>query len=571
MASGSADKVQAGEAFVRATVVDETKEPLAAITRDMKAWGQSLSDIGKGVMAGGLAISGAGLALLTPLLAAAGRTEALGSALADMSARTGATIESLGALKYAAEQSDVSFDALGMAITKLQKLLADPAASKSGLTDLGLDPAALMAMKPEEQFAAIADKIAGIQDPAVRAAAAMEIFGKSGRDLLPLLNGGAQGIEELMARAVELGIVMDTETATAAEAWGDAWATLTTQTDHLIASIGSALIPYMNALAEVIQDNLGAIIAFVRENGAAVAAVAATGIGLQALGATVITVGASITAMGVALGVLTSPVTLVVAGVVALGAALVTAFGGWDELAGVMRAVFLPVAQEVIEVGGEIKDALSVGGIAGAWELLGLNLKFFVESLVSAWGQGMTQIAHWIDELVQKVTLGLLDLENLMGKGWLPDSLGAETVLERSQAWSAGWAMAAAETARQMELIKQANQAELAAREAAAQPKEPDLVVYLDEPLEPFMPRQKGGGKAGFFDAELDKTDWGEVAKTIDESFSAIGTTSAEVASRIGGFTVDWSRKTADNTGRMVETLDLINDHLDRWGPAVFA
>ena len=43
---------------------------------------------------------------------------------------------------------------------------------------------------PEDQFDLFAQKISEIQDPTKRAALAMRVFGKSGAQLLPMINGG---------------------------------------------------------------------------------------------------------------------------------------------------------------------------------------------------------------------------------------------------------------------------------------------------------------------------------------------------------------------------------------------
>ena len=40
-------------------------------------------------------------------------------------------------------------------------------------------------MRPEEQFKYLADRIAAIENPTQKAAAAMAVFGKSGTALLP--------------------------------------------------------------------------------------------------------------------------------------------------------------------------------------------------------------------------------------------------------------------------------------------------------------------------------------------------------------------------------------------------
>lgn len=575
---GNVDKIEAGEAFVRATVVDETKEPLARLERDFRAWGQSISDIGKGVVGAGLAIGGAGLALLTPLLGAVARTEALGSALVDMSARTGASVESLGALRYAAEQSDVAFEGLGNALAKMQKLLGSDA-DKKPIEDLGLDPAALLGMNAEEQFRTIADRIAKIENPAQRAAAAMAVFGKSGKELLPLLNLGSDGIGQLMQRAEELGLVMDTQTALAAESWGDAWGTLVAQFDHVVAEIGAALVPTLQQLADSLGPILADVISFVKQNQGLVVAVAASAAGLVAFGAVVTTVGAALVALGTAMQLVLSPVTLVAVGVAGITAALIAATDSWGDLATFVKSVWGPVGREAVTMGTDIKDALFLGNTADAWELFLLNMRASWQAFTNAWHEGVTIMVEGVINAIKVATADLLAFfsfstatTNDQLKAW--DKFGVE--------WLDSWKAANAERARNLEETERrireirdrsaAEESRRAVEAEAAKPKPPDLVVYLEEPLTPFAPPRDRNGKLGYdLLDEMAKTDWGDVAKSVDTAFSAIGTTSADVAARITGYEVDWTRRTADNTKTMADTLEQMNEHLERWGPALFA
>lgn len=46
----------------------------------------------------------------------------------------------------------------------------------------------------------VAGKFAGYQDGAAKAALAQELFGRSGAELMPLLNAGAEGISAIQGR-----------------------------------------------------------------------------------------------------------------------------------------------------------------------------------------------------------------------------------------------------------------------------------------------------------------------------------------------------------------------------------
>ena len=83
----------------------------------------------------------------------------------------------------------------------MQKFLVEAAQGSKGagdtLSKLGLRLSDLGRLSPDQQFELLADRISKIQDPAIRAATAMEVFGKTGTSLLPLMQDGAKGIEAL--------------------------------------------------------------------------------------------------------------------------------------------------------------------------------------------------------------------------------------------------------------------------------------------------------------------------------------------------------------------------------------
>jgi len=112
----------------------------------------------------------------------------LGGALSDVSAQTGIAAGNVAVLRRAFEDAGVGADAVGATINKLQKAIAGASAgsekSQAVFAKLGVDLAELSKMTPDQQFAAIGAAINKIEDPAQRAAVAMELFGRSGGKLL---------------------------------------------------------------------------------------------------------------------------------------------------------------------------------------------------------------------------------------------------------------------------------------------------------------------------------------------------------------------------------------------------
>ena len=148
-----------------------------------------------------VAAFGAGAsAVANGLLDLEDRVEKLGNT-AD---KLGVSFEFIQTLEEAGNRSGVSIESVSSAFGKLQKTLAgadeESRAATEALAKLGISFTDLENLSPEEQIRLIGEQLQGIEDPAKRTAAAMQIFGKSGADLLPFfanLGPAADDIERL--------------------------------------------------------------------------------------------------------------------------------------------------------------------------------------------------------------------------------------------------------------------------------------------------------------------------------------------------------------------------------------
>jgi hypothetical protein len=134
----------------------------------------------------------------------------LGGRLEDLSSRTGETAGNLLLLERAFDNSGIGADKVGSSINKLQKFMSDANSGTDknveALKDLGLTYSMLTELSPTEQLGLLAERINSIQSPTERAAMAMKIFGKSGGEILPLLQNFSGEIGN--ARG-ELGSMVD--------------------------------------------------------------------------------------------------------------------------------------------------------------------------------------------------------------------------------------------------------------------------------------------------------------------------------------------------------------------------
>jgi len=381
--------IRAGRAYVELGTSDKLAAGLKKARAQLAAFSAAVTGIGRRMSVLGLgALSGMGLA-------AKAFAEA-GGALMDMSGRTGMSVEALSELQFAAKQSGVEMEALEGSVRKMQKNIAE-AATGSGsaakaFSDLGLSAAALLAMSPDQQLEAIADRLGGIQNPAQRAAAAMEIFGKSGAGLLPLMQDGAGGIAALRKQARALGLTMSTEDAKAADELDDSLAALWMTGKRLYTTIGSALAPVLTSTAKAITGIVSSSMAWLRQNRGLVvaaagvaAAIAAAGVALLGLG-TVAGIAATVLgAIGTTLGILLSPIGLVVGAVAGAGFALLKFTNGGSKALKWLKTNFGQLYDGAKDVLKNIGDALESGQ-------LDLAAKVAWAGLRVAWHEGIIDL-----------------------------------------------------------------------------------------------------------------------------------------------------------------------------------
>lgn len=245
------------------------------LTADSTKMNAALASAQKQLITFGAAVAAAAGAAVTRFLQ-------VGSSLDDMAQRTGVSVEALSGLSYAAKLSDTDLQSLQGSLVKMTKLLGEAqggsTAAAEALAGIGLSAKQLQGLSPDEQFGRIADKIAAIQDPAAKTKAAMDVFGKSAAEILPLLNQGSDGIAEMMEEARRLGLVMDSETATAAATTADAIDRLLMAVDATAVKIGAMFAPVLVIAAE-------AMARFVGQNQTLVKLFAAAAVGVAAFAA----------------------------------------------------------------------------------------------------------------------------------------------------------------------------------------------------------------------------------------------------------------------------------------------
>jgi uncharacterized phage infection (PIP) family protein YhgE len=207
-------------------------------------------------------VIGAGLAVAAGALAAlTAKSIQNAGALAEMAQKVGASVESLSTLGFAAQQSGLGIEQLQSGLVKLAKNASDTAIGV-GTAANGFDALGLSVLNADGSLKAtdvllreVAGKMAQYEDGANKTAIAVSIFGRAGAELIPLLNEGTQGIAALEEQARALGLEIGTNTAQAAEAFGDKLDQLKALATGLGNDIAKHLLPSLNELAQSAIDS----------------------------------------------------------------------------------------------------------------------------------------------------------------------------------------------------------------------------------------------------------------------------------------------------------------------------
>lgn len=206
----------------------------------------------KGAVAGvGAAIAGS--AIVGGLSAIVKRSIDAGDELFNLQAKTGIAASALIGLGNAAKLADVDQATLGKSLTKLSINLVKAA---EGNEDLSRKFAALgvsvkgadgQVVSADVALKQIADRFADMPDGAQKAAAAVALFGKSGSDLIPLLNEGAAAMEEFTYKVSD-------DFAARSDLFNDTITELGIKTQGFGMELTDALLPALQSILEVFGE-----------------------------------------------------------------------------------------------------------------------------------------------------------------------------------------------------------------------------------------------------------------------------------------------------------------------------
>ena len=237
-------------------VTGAIKGDFSALSGGISSLAGGLTSLGGPVgMAAGAAIASIGAAASAAAVGVFALTKeaaAYGGKITDLSQRTGLGAEALSAMDLAAKQSGSSIEEVSKAVTRFNKTAGEAAlgseeASKK-LEMLGITPQEAMT-DLEGALGKVFKRIKSMPPGVQQTKLAMDAFGKSGANLIPVINAMDGDLDGFIAKAKELGIVIDDTTAGELDKFDDMLVQLGTQFEGLKRQIGVAFLPLLTEMA----------------------------------------------------------------------------------------------------------------------------------------------------------------------------------------------------------------------------------------------------------------------------------------------------------------------------------
>ena len=237
------------------------KKAMAETESSGSKMGATLGKVGVAAAAGVAAIGAAAVAFGADSLHAFG---SLAGSVAKMQRLTGGTAEDMSRLAFEAKETGVSQETLEKSMLKLSKAAM---AGNKAFTYYGIATkdahGNMLPMKDVLENSA--DVFAKMPAGIAKNALAMQLFGKSGTDLLPMLNKGRKGLKELGEESDKYGTTIGQKSVDAYKKNVIAGRQMHAAMEGLKVQIGEKLMPIVSKITTWFAAHLPQAMAFVKK------------------------------------------------------------------------------------------------------------------------------------------------------------------------------------------------------------------------------------------------------------------------------------------------------------------
>jgi hypothetical protein len=220
--------------------------------------------------------------------------------ISDLSQKTGVAIKDIGGLQLWFQKGGTEAGVFESTMVKLSKQIASGGEAFSRLGIHTQDANGIMRTNVDVLLDT-ADAFSQMQDGTAKTAMAVELFGKSGADLIPLLNEGSEGLREMQEMAEKLGLTFNEETVEAAGNFNDTLDFMGGALQGVSRQVAAQMLPTLNSLS-------GALLRFITEGNGVRQAADVIGTGFKLIYTVGATVVQAFSAVGKTLGMLAAQI-----------------------------------------------------------------------------------------------------------------------------------------------------------------------------------------------------------------------------------------------------------------------
>jgi hypothetical protein len=177
-----------------------------------------------------------------------------------MAQKAGVSIESLSRMSIAAQLADVDTETLAKGMGRLSHSVAQ-ASSGIGMQAQAFDALGIKVRDTHGNLKnadviirELSEKFHGMEDGAGKTAAAIAILGKSGAELIPMLNGGSEELDKFANLSDKLGLTLDSKTSQAAQDVNDRFRMMGMAVKGVGYQLMTNMMPAMNQISQSMVD-----------------------------------------------------------------------------------------------------------------------------------------------------------------------------------------------------------------------------------------------------------------------------------------------------------------------------
>ena len=247
--------------FVKVAYDDkDVDKGIEGTSKKGSGFAKTLGNAFKGTAAVVGAVSTAATALGGAFVKGAMDVSDYGSEVNDMSQKLNMSAQGFQEWRYILGQSGVD---IGVLQGGMKKLSESAVAGSDSFKTLGISQEQLATLSTEELFNTTIAQLSEMEAGNERTALASDLFGRSATELLPILNSGADGIEEMRKQAEDYGLVMSDEAVKASDDFGDSVSlmkqTLTGMKNRLMGEFLPTLTLVTDGLAKLFTGDMSGL------------------------------------------------------------------------------------------------------------------------------------------------------------------------------------------------------------------------------------------------------------------------------------------------------------------------